>query len=62
MEPMTPKERVFGTLRNLQRIVEETTDLNTERERLATALDRCVSWESELADVCATPKERLSRF
>jgi hypothetical protein len=51
MEHMTPKERVFGTLRNLRRIVAETENLNTERERLATAIDRCISWESELVDV-----------
>jgi len=51
MEQMTPKERVFGTLRNLQRIVAETENLNTERERLETAIDRCISWESELVDV-----------
>lgn len=50
MEIMTPKERVFETLKNLLRIVAEAGDLNTERERLKIALDRCVSWETELAD------------
>lgn len=48
---MTPKERVFGTLRNLLRIVSETENLNMERKRMETAIDRCISWESELVDV-----------
>ena len=51
MENLTPKERVFGTLRNLKRIVENAPDLTAERERLRVALDRCLSWEYEVMDV-----------
>lgn len=58
MDNMTPKERVFGTLRNLQRLVDEADDLNVIKDRLAVAIDRCISWESELADLDATEPAR----
>ncbi|MDH1341881.1 hypothetical protein EQ826_01625 [Ectopseudomonas mendocina] len=54
MDNMTPKERVFGTLRNLQRLVDETEDLNALKDRLAVAIDRCLSWESELINLDAS--------
>ncbi len=50
IENMTPKERVFGTLRGLIFRIANAEDLNSERERLVIALDRCISWESELID------------
>ncbi|WP_324734109.1 hypothetical protein [Pseudomonas paeninsulae] len=53
MDNMTPKERVFGTLRNLQRLVDEAEDMAAIKGRLAVAIDRCLSWESELADLNA---------
>ena len=53
MDNMTPKQRVFGTLRNLQRLVDEADDLNTIRERLSVALERCITWEGELVDLDA---------
>lgn len=49
-EPLTPKQRVFGTLRNLLKIANTSRDLNKDRERLCIALDRCLSWESHLCD------------
>lgn len=49
-EPLTPHQRVFGTLKNMLRIATETPDLNAERERLKVGLDRAISWESELVD------------
>jgi hypothetical protein len=50
IENMTPKERVFGILRGLIFRIANAEDLNSERERLVIALDRCISWESELID------------
>lgn len=58
MDNMTPKERVFGTLRNLQRLVDEADDLNAIKDRLSVAIDRCISWESELADLDAAEPVR----
>ncbi|MBI4293624.1 MAG: hypothetical protein HY661_19280 [Betaproteobacteria bacterium] len=49
-EPLTPHQRVFGTLKNMLRIATEAPDLNAERERLKLGLDRAISWESELVD------------
>lgn len=54
MDNMTPKERVFGTLRNLQRLVDEAEDLNEVRDRIAVAIDRCLSWEGELINLDAS--------
>ena len=51
IETMTPKQRVFETLRNLQAAVCETEDLNVIRAKLRVALERCISWESELMNV-----------
>lgn len=50
MENITPKERVFGTLRSLIFRIANADDLNIERERLVISLDRCISWEEELID------------
>lgn len=50
IETLSPKERVFGTLRGLIFRIANAEDLNSERERLVIALDRCISWESELID------------
>lgn len=51
IETMTPKQRVFETLRNLHAVVCKTEDLNDIRAKLRVALERCVSWESELMSV-----------
>lgn len=51
MEPLSPKQRVFGTLRNLLRLVQQEQDLNAHRERLEVSLDRAISWESQLIDL-----------
>lgn len=47
---MTPKERVFGTLKNLKKIIDESPDLNARRDQLSRSLDRAISWEPELVD------------
>lgn len=46
---LTPKQRVFGTLRNLLKMARDE-DLNEKRPVIVQALDRCLSWESELID------------
>lgn len=46
----TPKQRVFGTLRLLIQFVEDSDDLNEERDRLIRSLGRALSWEACLAD------------
>lgn len=48
MTDMTPKERVFGTLKNLLKMADSGTSLDTERARIKLALERCISWESQL--------------
>jgi hypothetical protein len=45
---LSPRERVFGTLRNLQRLAQEGEDLNAKRAIILRALDRAISWESEI--------------
>lgn len=54
---MTPKERVFGTLRNLLSYVQSDKDLNEMKPILERALDRNISWESELVNKDEMTKE-----
>ena len=51
MTDMTPKERVFGTLKNLLKIIQSDANLDADRARIALALERCISWESQLRDI-----------
>lgn len=51
MIDLSPKERVFGMLASLARIVNDSTDLNAERHRLATLIEHSRSWETQLMDV-----------
>ncbi len=48
---MTPKERVFGTLKNLATLFREAPCLNSEREQLIRSIDNAISWESEVVDL-----------
>lgn len=48
---MTPKERVFCTLKNLATILREAPCLNAEREQLIKSLDNAISWEPEVVDL-----------
>jgi hypothetical protein len=52
-EPLQPEERVFGTLRNLQKIA-ETEDLNANRARILHMLDRALSWEGQIISIDAS--------
>ena len=54
---MTPKERVFGTLKNLADILRNSPCLDAERNQLIRSLDNAISWESELSDY--TPDDRV---
>lgn len=45
---LSPRERVFKTLRNLQKLALESEDLNADRAAILKALERAVSWEDEL--------------
>lgn len=51
MTDMTPKERVFGTLKNLLKMADSRASLDAERARIKLALERCISWESQLANI-----------
>ena len=51
MTDMTPKERVFGTLKNLLKIVDSDARLDADRARIRLALERCISWESQLSNI-----------
>ena len=51
MTDMTPKERVFGTLKNLLNMADSGVSLDNERARIKLALERCISWESQLINV-----------
>jgi hypothetical protein len=50
-EPMTPKERVFGTIELvLSHARSGSSDLDLDRAYIIRALERVMTWESELAD------------
>lgn len=53
MLEQTPKQRVFEMLASVARILDESTDLNAERHHLATLVEHCRSWESQVADLPA---------
>ncbi len=53
-----PKQRVFEMLTSVARILDESTDLNAERHHLATLVEHCRSWESQLADLPAAAQEQ----
>jgi len=55
---MTPKERVFGTLKNLAEILRNAPCLNAERNQLVRSLDNAISWEPELVN--AEPNVELT--
>lgn len=54
MNDLSPKERVFQMLASVAGIVGEAADLNSERHHLATLVEQCRSWESQLADLPAS--------
>ena len=47
---MTPKQRVFGTLRNLVQMISGGEDLNQDRGQLVRSLENAISWEPWLID------------
>ena len=47
---MTPKQRVFGTLRNLVQMISGGEDLNQDRGQLVRSLENAISWEPWLVD------------
>lgn len=47
---MTPKERVFETLRNVLAILREAPELETQRKQLCRSLENAISWEPELVN------------
>jgi len=51
MIDMTPKQRVFGTLKKLLKVAESDINLEAERARIKVALERCISWEGQLSDI-----------
>lgn len=57
MNDLSPKQRVFGMLASLARIVNDSADLNAERQRLATLIEHSRSWETEVVDVPTPPDE-----
>ena len=61
-EPLTPKQRVFGTLRIWYKKAKESPDLNKEREMLIMALEHCLSWETELVNKEDTPKRKKNKM
>lgn len=48
---LSPKERVFQMLASVARTLDESPDLNAERHHLATLVEHCRSWESQVADL-----------
>lgn len=56
-EPLTPHQRVFGTLRNVVEVVASSADLNSARACIKASLERALSWESELCDVPPVDQE-----
>ena len=51
---MTPKDRVFETLKNIANILEESEDLNKDRDKLIKSMNNAISWECQLDNI--TPK------
>lgn len=51
MIDLSPKQRVFGMLASLARIVNDSADLNAERNRLAHLIEQSRSWETQVVDV-----------
>ncbi|GAB5339676.1 hypothetical protein [Pseudomonas fluorescens] len=51
MIDMTPKQRVFGALKKLLKMIDSDTSLDAERARIKLALERCISWEVQLRDI-----------
>ena len=47
---MTPKQRVFETLRNLVQMISGGEDLNQDRGQLVRSLENAISWEPWLID------------
>ncbi|MFG0610801.1 hypothetical protein [Delftia sp. WSY_14] len=58
MNDLSPKERVFQMLASVAGIVGEAADLNSERHHLATLVEHCRSWESQVADLPAACQEQ----
>jgi len=51
MIDMTPKQRVFGALKNLLEMADSDISLDVERARIKLTLERCISWEEQMRDV-----------
>lgn len=51
MIDLSPKERVFGMLASMARIVNDSTDLNAERSHLAHLIEQSRSWETQVVDL-----------
>ena len=45
---MSPRERVFATLRLLYEMAQDGADLDLRRPLILQALDRALSWESQI--------------
>lgn len=54
---LTPEQRVFGTLRNLQSIA-QTEDMNANRDRIVRMIDRAISWEGRLGRRARPSRDR----
>lgn len=54
-DPLTPEQRIFGSLRNMRALVSDGADLNAEREALLRSLDRALSWEGEFSSPSSFP-------
>jgi hypothetical protein len=50
MIELTPKERVFSSLRFVQEILESGENLESRRYEITRSIRNCISWESELTD------------
>ncbi|MFA9283749.1 hypothetical protein ACCQ08_03120 [Comamonas sp. SY3] len=61
MTDLSPKERIFEMLATLARLVADTPDLNAERQHLATLIDHCRSWETQVLDIQPTDQAAAAR-
>lgn len=48
---MSPKDHVFESLKNLILFIEESENLNNDKEQLVESLKNVISWESQRVSI-----------
>lgn len=51
---LSPKQHVFGSLKNVRDWVSRTDDLNAVRQNLLGSLDNVISWEPQVSSTLSS--------